>query len=504
MAVPQASAGRSPALGRGMIDAGLSFSSSVLLGIISALLISRIYGIAVVGEFALLTAPYAMAMQFSTFGEQLAMVRSLSLESARSARTVSLFLVVLAFSTLLTTIATIISTLLAYALLRYVVHRADLFVSCVTMLLFYLFIGNVSWNIDRLLASIRATRALLGTRLVELVGVLTASILFGVLSPPDAWGLVWATVTAGTLALSVRVLVVRRLVTGRPTRESIRAASRELPDLIRFGANTVPGTIANGISGPAGTWVVGAVRSIDVLGGYSRAYNLASRLNEAGYRLGEVILTVLSAACQDERHDVAAAQFSRWRFSVITGLLAACVPLAGAGHGVLAVFGPGFAQTWVAFGVLLVAFAMSVLSVMHCEFLYALGSPKRVSQMWIARSVLTLATVAPFTLVLGATGTAISVGLGFLIELIGTMTSVERRLREKGQRTKRLPWISLALATALSYLTARVVDAAVPSLAGTAIALTGGITVFLVVLVAYGVVRPREVRESVSRLGLRR
>src|SRR4051794_29601575 len=56
---------KAPFGSRGMRDAALSFCASLVIGVVSAVIVSRLYGVEVIGEFALVCAPFAMVMSFS-------------------------------------------------------------------------------------------------------------------------------------------------------------------------------------------------------------------------------------------------------------------------------------------------------------------------------------------------------------------------------------------------------------------------------------------------------
>jgi hypothetical protein len=86
----------------GMRYAGYSFLLTAMLSFASAVVIARIYGIEVVGQFALVIVPYVITSKFSTLSEQIALTRRLATMTPQTPLASALFLAVLGFSTLLT------------------------------------------------------------------------------------------------------------------------------------------------------------------------------------------------------------------------------------------------------------------------------------------------------------------------------------------------------------------------------------------------------------------
>lgn len=480
--------------GRGMPDAALSFSTSLVLGLISAVVISRLYGVESIGEFALVSAPYVLVTQFSNVGEQVALVRILSNESPASARSASMFTVVLGFSTALTVLAALIAAPIATVLLRGPADQPDLVAPALVLLATYVAFGNVSWNCDMVQSAFRGTRALLVTRFFDLLLLLALSVVLALVREPDTEALVLATVITLGCTLLLRLYYLRQVLTGRPTRPALRAALRELPSLLRFGVKIVPGVLAQAVTAQAGLWIISAVRAVDVLGAYSRANNLANRLGEAGFRLGEVLLPFLSHAVLKGDYEGACWRFSRWRLLVLLGLLVVVAPLAGAAEGALSVFGPGFSQAWVVLGLLLLAYGASVINSMHIQFLLALGLPSLVSQLMLARAGATLALTAPLTIWYGAAGAALAILVGFLVELAMTLVLTERRLAEHGAGNAALPWFTIIGAGAAGWGLARAVDLALPGFPGAVAAGVCGLAACAAIVMLRGVVSPDDLR----------
>ena len=443
---------------RGIRHAGTSFASTLLIGLVSAVVISRLFGVEVIGAYALASAPAAVLPMLSTLGEQTALVRSTSHEKGSSTRAVSLFAVVLAFSAVLTLAAAAVVALIAVALLRGPVDQPDLVAPALVLVAGYVLFGNVSWNVDKMLSVFRGTQYLLYARLFDVGFLLVASIAAGVVFGADIWSLVWATVGTLVPAMLLRLSFLRRLVTGRPTRLGLRTAAGELPDLIRFGVRTVPGTAAGAVASHAGTWLLGAVTTVAALGAYARANNLASRVTDAGFRLSEVLLPVLSHAVHERRYADAGDAFARWRTLVTVALVGACASLSGPAEGLLAIFGPGFSEAWVVMGLLLFAYSAAVVNIMHADLLVALGHPVAASTLALVRCGVTLVLLVPLTLSQGIEGTALAIFLAYALELACLVLLADRRLARHDVRAARVPWGSLAVAAGLAMLVGRLLD----------------------------------------------
>ena len=486
--------------GRGMAHAVLSFGSTVVLGLLGAVLISRLYGVAVVGEFALASAPYVLVSQFSNLGEQYALIHRLSTERPDSSTSASLFSVVFAFSTGITLLSAAVAAPVAVLLLRGPADQPDLVGPALVLIAAYVLGANPAWNIDMLQTAFRSTGALLVGRFFDVGFLLLTSVVLAFVRERTTETLVLSTVITFTFTLLLRIAMARRVLTGRPTRASLREAVRELPALVRFGMPIVPGAVAQALTGQAGLWLISAVRSVTVLGAYSRANNLSGRLQEAGYRLSEVMLPGLSQACRGGDYAGAAASFSWWRRLVALGLGAACAPAAGAAVGLLAVFGPGFSTAALPLAIMLVGYATVVLSLVHSSLLLALERPGVVSRMVLLRCAVALALVGPLTLALGATGAALALTAGFLVEFAVILRRTDRELRPTGATISSLPWGRLVVSLVLSAGTARLVDVALEGVLGTLAALLAGLAVFAGVAIATGQVQRSELQEGVRRV----
>jgi len=96
----------------------LSFLVSGVLALASSILTARIYGITVIGEFALAYAPTGAVWFLSSVREQPALIRMLAPLKPRSPRVTGLFVPVFIFSSCLTLIASAVAAGATYLLFQ--------------------------------------------------------------------------------------------------------------------------------------------------------------------------------------------------------------------------------------------------------------------------------------------------------------------------------------------------------------------------------------------------
>src|SRR4029077_10809327 len=101
----------------------------------------------------------------------------------------------------------------------------------------------------------------------------------------SVWGLTLATVGGFVCAFVVRLVRVPAVMRLRPPRGEIRKALPQLPAMLKFGLKLLPGIVIGGFSTQIGVWVLGGVAGDTEVGAFSRSLGLATKLQEAGYRV---------------------------------------------------------------------------------------------------------------------------------------------------------------------------------------------------------------------------
>src|SRR5439155_187709 len=110
----------------GLVAAGGSFAINAVVGTLSALITARLYGVKVIGEYALVTAPWLTLIQFSSVAEQVSLTKAVSVLPARHRMVAGLFLPILLFSAALTVVAGIPVMGLSAAALHGPIHQPKL------------------------------------------------------------------------------------------------------------------------------------------------------------------------------------------------------------------------------------------------------------------------------------------------------------------------------------------------------------------------------------------
>src|SRR5919199_1756195 len=232
--------GRRGSLTAGLGYGGLSFASNAVLAVVSSIVIARLYGIQVVGEFALVSAPTAALWHLSTAREQIAFVREIASLEPRAPRITGLFWAVFAFSSALTLVVAGLAVGAVELLYRGPVHHPELIAPAVASLGAYVVVSNTIWNIDMVFSAFRAGRELNAVRLHQALAFV-GLVAIGASVETSVWTLVAATVLSQTTSLVHRVVLLTRYMSRTVRRAELRAGFRELPGFIRFGAKVVPG-----------------------------------------------------------------------------------------------------------------------------------------------------------------------------------------------------------------------------------------------------------------------
>lgn len=497
---------------RGSYRAGLgfgaaSFVSMALLGVVSTIVIARSYGITVLGQFALVTAPVNVVWYLSSARDRPAFVREVAKLEPRAPRVTGLFVAMLSFSVALTLVVSALGLLGTWLLFNGVIDQPGLVGATAVSLAAYLLVTNTGWNVDAVFAGFRAGRELFWIRLHQTLAFLAFGVV-GAVVADDVWGLVWATAAASLTSLLHRCVVVRRYMRGRVSREEVRAGFRSLPELIRFGLKIMPGSIANGVSNESGVWVLGAVSSVATVGAYDRAWQLARRFNELNWRITEMLFpTLVERRAQGDHAGFDRALVETMRYCAI-GMLLLAAAGGGAAHAVMALFGAGFDRAADGLVVMLLAPAAFTLAAVQRQALIAVDRPWLSSAVVMLRMVVTVVLIVALAPPLGITGA----GVAMLAGAAASMVWMSVAMRAYMQRPLRALWplremAALALAYGAGFAAARGVDVALPGLAALAPALAAGTLAYAAVLLAAGGVNARDrerIRSGRAALARRR
>ena len=470
----------------------LSFLVSGVLALGSSILTARIYGITVIGEFALAYAPTGAVWFLSSVREQPALIRLLAPLPIRSPRVTGLFVPVFIFSTGLTVIACGIAALATYFLFNGPIGHPELFLPAVVSLAGYLVFTNPCWNIDGVLCAFRAGRDLFWIRSHQMAAYLGSAVLLSFFLP-TVWGLILATVGSWVTSLFHRLVVAPRWMRWSVPIAEVRSGFHVLPEILRFGLKVTPGSLATGVSDQVGTWVLGAVGSLAAVGAWNRAWALSQRFVDLNYRLAEMVFpTLVERHVGEDRLGFDRALMDSLRY-VAGGMLLPAAAGGGAAVGVMNLFGPGFSRASTALAIVLVVPAIATVSTIQSDALLAVGRPLATTAMAAARLAATVPLTIGLTLAMGVTGAALGITLGVSVQLAVQLGVLRAHLSQP----MRLLWptrqlVGLVLAYASGFGLAHVLDSTIPGVVGLVASLAGGALAYMLCLLVVGGLLPRD------------
>jgi O-antigen/teichoic acid export membrane protein len=504
--VPRRSSSLSSGARHGSYRAGfafgiLSFVGMALFGIVSTIATARLYGVRIIGQFALVSAPVVALWVLSTAKEQAALIKEITKLPPRHPRVTQLFSAVFTFSSTLTIVMSALGGVVAALVFRGPLHHPELVAPTWVSLAGYALITNTGWNVDSIFSAFVAGRQLFWVRMHETLSFLAIAIAIG-LAWHSVWGLVIATIGGSLTALVHRVVVVRHYVRPRLTLAEYRIGLRALPGLLRFGLKITPGSMAQGVSQQAGVWAIGAIAPLTLVGAYNRAQAVPERLQQVNIRIVEVLYpTLVGRRTKGDGEGFDRALVDSIRYALVGMLLIAALG-GGAAHSILDVFGPGFSRATTALALLIAYPALASITTTQAQALYAVDKPGLTSIVAIARLAVTIVLTVILTPRIGITGPAIAILAGFLVQVAwGTLALIPFL-----SRPLRITWplrerIALILAYAAGFGAARAVEQALPNTAGLLVSLTVGALAYTAMLVLVGAVNARDRQRGTEALG---
>jgi O-antigen/teichoic acid export membrane protein len=138
----------------------LGFVTATVLGVVSTIVTSRLYGVRIVGEYALVWAPVAALWVLSTVKEQQALIREITGLPPRHPRVTQLFAAVFTFSTALTFAIAALDAVACWFAFRGPLKAPELIGPAFANIAGYALITNTGWNIDSIFSAFVAGRQL--------------------------------------------------------------------------------------------------------------------------------------------------------------------------------------------------------------------------------------------------------------------------------------------------------------------------------------------------------
>jgi membrane protein EpsK len=479
--------------------AGLSFVTNAVILLVSAVVTSRLYGVDVIGEYGLAMTPWLVLVSLSTVSEQVAMIHALAHMKRGSDEATGLVFAVLTMSTGLTALMSVPVLAIAGLVLHHQIGHDYSPWPAVVIVIGYLLFENPAWNLDSVLSAFNQGSRLFWGRLTTAIVFLTVAI---VLYPftESVWGLAIATVVSFAAGLVARVVAVRGLVSGWPDRHQYAAGFRRLPDLLRYGAKLLPQQFFVGLTLQAPLWFVAGATTPAQLGAYSRASTMAQRLDEAAYRINEMLFPDLVRMHLVGDREAFIGTLRRTLRLALVGLLLAAALAGGAAEPLMGIFGEGFASGAGAFTFLVLAHVCFVASSMVGAAYNSFGKPHLNSAFSVIRFAVGLALLA-LLVTEGITAASFGLFVGYFIELV-VRTALVRRILDLPAAAIELSEVArLVVAYLAAFVGSRLVLEVVPSgLVGLMLALPVGALVFVGLTLATHLIDPDERNAIIGRV----
>ncbi len=341
----------------GVVGVTISSLITAVGSILTAVVASRMYGINIVGEFALVIAPWAVLVRISTIAEHLGFMRVAAVMPLRSKQLGALFRALLRFSTALTLVMSVFTSIVTALLYHGPIHRPHLVYPAMTLIFGYLFFDNVGWNLDTLLTSTRQHLALFYARISQSLSILVMTWLLA-FKIPTVWGLTLATLFGYAFPFVIRIPAAIKVLPKSLSPDDHESARREFRTLLKFSKDFIPNSWMAGISGQSPTVVLGAYSTDTQLGVFSRAVGITGRLQDIVFRMGANVVTYLSRAFAESRDSFVKLS----RRTITLTILAIGLPvsiLCGSARAVLRVFGNDFVAGASSLRILAVAVLIS-------------------------------------------------------------------------------------------------------------------------------------------------
>lgn len=472
----------------------LTFCAMVGTGLISTIVTARLYGIDVIGQYALVAAPVAAIWVLSTVKEQQALIREITGLKPREPRVTQLFAAVFTFSMGLTLLVGMLAAGLCLFMFPGPFHAPELLAPALVSIAGYVFVTNTGWNIDSIFSAFVAGRQLFWVRLNESLSYLAIAIALG-LTWRSVWGLVIAIIGGSFVALIHRAIAVRPFIRIRLSSSEYRNGLSVLPELLRFGLRATPGQIAQGVSGQGGVWALGMVAPVSVVGAFSRALTMPRSLQQASMRITEVLYpTLVGRHTKGDGRGFDRALIDSIRYEVI-GLLLVAAAIGGAAHSVLDLFGHGFSQATLALVLLMLYPVVASVTVAQTQALWAVNKPGRTSVIAMVRLLITVMLLVTLVQRIGIVGPAIALLAGYLVVAVLSgfvlRSTLERPLRSTWPLRERL---ALIISYAAGFVSAHLAELVYPSALGLPLCLLAGSIAYVAVLLVCGGLNKRDFR----------
>jgi O-antigen/teichoic acid export membrane protein len=479
----------------------ISFAVLGVLGLISAIAIARIYGVTVLGQFALVTAPVNVLFAFSSAREQVGLVRELATLPPRAPRVTGLFYAVLLFSFGLTVVVGLLTIAATIWLFNGPIDQPTLVAPAIVGIAGYTVLINTCWNMDMVFSAFHAGSVLFWTRLNQAVAFLVFAFAFAT-EAKTIWALVAAMLLSYVTSLVHKAVSLRRFMRARVSIAELRKGMQTLPELIRFGLKIAPGQIFDGVSSECGTIVMGILSPVAALGAYNRAMQLGRRFLDLQAKVLEMLFPALVRRRSEEDHEgFDRALMDSMRYSV-AGMLLPAAAIGGGAVGVMKIFGSGFSSGSGALAAFMVVPALITVSSLQRGALIAVDRPWTTAISGGIRMVVTVTATIFLVKRWEATGAGLGIVAGVAFDIVYTSLNTRRHLQRPASHLWTLRQIiATVLAYGVGFATARAIYSNLESWGGLLLALTASAVVYVGVFVLCGGVAARDRERAATILG---
>lgn len=472
----------------------LSFGCAAVVGIAASICVARIYGIHVVGAYALALAPAGTLALVASVREQVALVRRLEgVDAAGEARGLVAAMVFFSLATGIVLGAAVVG--IAAAVFAGPAGRPDLIAAAAVLVASQVVLGATSGALDALLSARRDARALFRVRLWQELWYAALAVGCGLVSA-NVWTLIGAFVASRATGVLHRVALAAPHL-GRPRVGDVRSGLSGFSEVGGFGLRVAPGALADGIAASVGTWALGAAGSLSALGAYSRAWGLGHRFRELSARLCEALFpSLVSRRERGDRDGFQRALANALRLSA-AGMLGVAAVGGGAAMGIMELFGPGFSAAGGALAVILLIPTLAGCSETLGHALCAVGRPTSVTVVAVARTGVAGAGCVSLIGPLGILGPPVALVAAYAAGLVALHLMVRPHATALLSPTFVL---SLVVSYGVAFAAAHATDMVLSGVLGVAAALGAGVVAYGVTLSATGGVDAAVRRSLVARL----
>ena len=436
---------------RGLKYSAYDTLSAFVLGLASAIVTARVFGVEVIGAFALAAMLTGALHLVSNVREQGGLVRELTRYAPRAPEARALLWLVLGCSAVITVLVLLPFGALAVFLLSDVFDRPELVAPFAVLTAAYVLLDNTSFNLDAPLVAYRDAQAIWFARAAITVTMIAGALACAIADERSLWALVAVTVAASVVGVTIRLVAVHRLTGLRTDRGQLAAVRERLRPIIWFGVRQTPLNYTEAAIEYTDTAILGATVPLTQIGAYNRAYTLYRRAGQIPVTLSRLYFPTLSALFHRGERDAMVRVYRLSTRYMTLLLLPVATWVAASAPAVLAVFGPGFDEGATALSILIFAVVLYGYQKTAGGLLAAADRPGVVSVVSVCTALLNVGLCLVLIPPLGLTGAALANTGGWAFD-VALLVAIAAREAQRPTWTMVDPGFVLRLAGACAML----------------------------------------------------